>query len=214
MLVITADILKRICTRTSFQKLQSVADALNKVCPLYGIDNADIMHEFLANIIEESGEFTRYEENLNYSAERLMVVWPNRFPTLIIAKQFERNPQKLAEKVYGNRKELGNIQPDDGWTFRGGGPIQITGRSNYTNFTSWMRKKFGIEKPIAEWAQLLRTDDEYGIHSACWIFAIAFSLNDEAMADDMKTIVKRINGGLTNYSLRLKYYELCKKYIK
>lgn len=212
--LISEDQFRKICPKTSPAKVKSVTDAVNKVCPLYGINTSDIFHEFFANLAEETGEFTSYEESLYYStASRIMTVWPGRFKTLESAAPYVKNAKGLAMKVYGQRKDLGNITALDGWIFRGGGPIQLTGRSNFVNFGNWMAKKFGIFKTPEQWAELLRTNDEYGMHSACWIFAIAFKLIDEAEQDDMRTIVKKINGGMTNYPLRIHYYELCKKNI-
>ncbi len=84
---------------------------------------------FLGQILHESDGLTRLEENLSYSAERMTVVWPNRFPTKADAQPYARNPEALANKVYGGR--IGNTDPGDGWKYRGRGPLQVTGRDNY-----------------------------------------------------------------------------------
>jgi putative chitinase len=89
----------------------------------------------------------------------------------------------------------------------------MTGRGNFTAFANWMDKKFGVKKDPLVWAELLRTNDEYAIHSACWIFAIAKSLIDEAINDDLETIRKRINGGILGMAEVKKYNQLCKQYI-
>ena len=180
---------------------------------MYGINTSDILHEFLANVAHESAEFTRYEENLNYSAKRLMVVWPSRFKTLSVAQQYERNAPKLAEFVYGNRRDLGNIKPGDGWIFRGSGAIQTTGRGNTTKFTDYVRKHFGIDKTPEQMAVAMRTSDEMAIHSACYFFAIAKNLIQLAIDDNLTLIAKRINGGYIGMNDRVKYYKLCVKYI-
>ncbi|KSV79535.1 lytic enzyme [Sinorhizobium sp. GW3] len=81
---------------------------------------------------ETGGAMQPVSENLNYSAKRLTEVWPSRFPTLAAAAPYANNPQRLANKVYGGR--LGNVDPGDGWLFRGRGLAQITGRENYARF--------------------------------------------------------------------------------
>lgn len=213
MSLISLGILRKICTHLDAVRGQAVTDAINQVCPQYGINSAGVLHEFLANVCEESGEFRYYEENLHYTAQRLVETWPKRFPTLAEAAPFADNPKVMAEKVYGMRKDLGNIQQGDGWAFRGSGPIQMTGRGNFTAFTLWMRRKFNQIKTAQEWAELVRTDHMMAMHSACWIFAISKQLIDEAQRDEMLAIVKKINGGMNGLSVRMKYYELCKKYI-
>lgn len=87
------------------------------------------LDDFVAQILQETQYLERVEENLNYSAQRLMAVWPTRFPTLDAAQPYAYNPVKLANKVYGGR--LGNDQPGDGWKYRGRSPLQVTGKSNY-----------------------------------------------------------------------------------
>ena len=208
--LISFEQLRKICTLLSTEQATLVADAINKVCPQYGMDT-DILHEFLANVAHESKEFTRYEENMNYSAKRIIAVWPSRFKTLVDATPYANNPKKLANKVYGGR--LGNTEAMDGWDFRGSGPIQMTGKALFVQFGTWMSKCFKIQKTAREWAQLVRTDHEAGLHSACWIFSVAKGLNDEAQKDDIITIIRRINGGLIGKNERLKYYELCRKVI-
>lgn len=205
--------LRKICTKLTESKANTAALLLDTICPMYGINTADIFHEFIANLAEECGEFTVFEEDLRYSAKRLREVWPQRFPTKEIAEQYAMKPKALANKVYGGRKDLGNTQPDDGWNFRGSGPIQMTGRYNFTMFTAYYNKRFGSAYTIEQMAELLRTDLEKGIHSACWIFAISKKLIDEAEADFMKTIVKRINGGLVNYEKRKEYYRRAKSVV-
>lgn len=213
MFTLTPAILKLICLHLPDERAALVVDAINQVCPLYGINTADILHEFMANVCEESGEFRYYEENLNYSVQRLRETWPKRFPTDADAAPYAHNPEKLAGKVYEGRKDLGNTEPGDGWACRGSGPIQLTGRGNLTGFALWMARKFSQVKTVPQWASLIRTDHVYAMHSACWIFAIAKQLIDEAQADEMLIIIKRINGATTGLSERMRYYSLCKKYI-
>lgn len=85
--------------------------------------------QFMAQVAVETAGLTRLDENLNYSATRLMQVWPRRFPTRSSAAPYANNPQALANKTYGGR--LGNRLPNDGWTYRGSGLFDTTGRDNY-----------------------------------------------------------------------------------
>lgn len=87
----------------------------------------------LATAHHETGaRFAPIEENLNYSAKRLMQVWPKRFPSLAAANPYANNPERLANSVYGGR--LGNDEPGDGFRYRGRGFVQITGKDNYAKY--------------------------------------------------------------------------------
>lgn len=221
MSLITAAILKQICPKVHTDRSFTLATLINDICPKYGMNTKDIFHEFFANLVHECNQFTDYEENLNYSAQALTIKFPKRISVEDAFRygrtdKHQANHKEIANRIYGGKwgkENLGNIFPDDGFTFRGSGPIQNTGRANITKFGDWMDKTFAIRKTPEDWAQLLRTSDEFGIHSACWFFAIAKKLIDEAEADYMKEIVKRINGGYNGLNDRERIYELCKKLI-
>lgn len=109
--------------------------------PEYGADlNKDRLADFMAQTANETGGFTRFEENLRYSAKRLMQVWPSRFPTLASALPFAWDPNDpdrediaLANKTYGGRmgNESDGTSDNDGWDYRGRGMLQLTGKGNY-----------------------------------------------------------------------------------
>lgn len=86
---------------------------------------------FLAQVAVESNCLNRLVENLNYTAERLVQVWPKRFPTLAIASECAGNPERLANRVYGGRLGNGPEASGDGYLYRGRALLQITGRMNY-----------------------------------------------------------------------------------
>ena len=86
---------------------------------------------FLAQCGHESQNFTRLEENLNYSAKALYNVFRKYFPTMTIAEAYERQPKMIANKVYANRLGNGSTCTNDGYLYRGRGLIQITGKDNY-----------------------------------------------------------------------------------
>lgn len=92
------------------------------------LDDAARLSDLLAQTANETGGYTEFVENLNYSADALLRTWPSRFdaPT---AKAYARRPEQIAGRVYGDR--MGNLSPADGWAFRGRGMLQLTGRGNY-----------------------------------------------------------------------------------
>lgn len=204
-MLITKEQLKKVATTLSDERAAYMADLLNKICPKYGIDTKDEFHEFLANVVQESGEFAHKVENMNYTAQRIRAVWPSRFPTLADALPFHRKPVELANKVYGGR--MGNTQPNDGWDFRGGGFIGLTGREVYTKYANYIG-----QDPVKA-AELVRTDDFYALDSAAWFFSVLKGLNDEAERDEIVKIIKSINGGLIGADVRLMYYERAKKFV-
>lgn len=95
----------------------------------------------LAQVGHESSDLTRLEEGFNYAASALVPVFGTDQITAAAAQRLGRSPgnradrEAIANDVYGDewgRRNLGNTEPGDGWRFRGRGPIQITGRANYT----------------------------------------------------------------------------------
>lgn len=113
----------------------AVAPALDRACRAHGIDTSRRVRHFMAQCHVESAGFTRLEENLDYSAERLAAVWPKRFPTIVAAAHFAHNPRALAEKVYGGR--FGNAEAGDGWLYRGRGFNGVTFKANYGKAQAW-----------------------------------------------------------------------------
>ncbi|HEY9273478.1 hypothetical protein, partial [Achromobacter sp.] len=96
----------------------------------HGITTPSLVAHVMAQISHECGAGHDVVENLNYSAGRMMQVWPSRFPSPASAAPYAHNPRALANKVYNGR--MGNAAgSDDGWNFRGRGAAQTTGRAGY-----------------------------------------------------------------------------------
>jgi len=144
---------------------------------------------FLGQTMHESGSFKFTKENLNYSAKALMATWPSRFPDLDTAMQYERQPEKIANKVYSGR--MGNTEDGDGAKYIGRGLIQVTGKENYTH----CGEALGVDL-IAN-PQLLE-EPRYAALSAGWFWNKKGlnALADEGTKDSFEVMTKRINGGL------------------
>ncbi|HEX7906219.1 MAG TPA: hypothetical protein VF487_20235 [Chitinophagaceae bacterium] len=206
-MLITRDQLLKIVPNLSKDRAEKLADMLNYQCLSYGINTKDIFHEFLANVIHESGSFRLKEESMSYSAKRICKVWPSRFAKIEYAMPFANNPCKLAIIVYGGR--MGNRQKtDDGFNFRGGGFMQLTGRDMYTRY-----QKYIAFDTVENTANAVRTDDYYALDSACWLFAVEKRLIQDAIDDKFERIVRLINGGLIGWHERQEIYDRVKKYI-
>ena len=166
---------------------------LNQVFVKYDINTPKRQAAFIGQCAVESANFTRLQENLNYSAQRLTQVWPSRFPNINMAEAYAHNPEKLADFVYAGR--MGNLQDGDGWKFHGRGLIQLTGRENYANCGS------GIGVDLIDNPDLLLTP-QYAVLSAGW-FWNKKGLNALADTQEYGAMTRRINGGLTGLDERI-----------
>ena len=146
---------------------------------------------FWAQMIHESN-LMPIEENMNYSAARLLVVFPKHF-NIITAVQYARQPEKIANKVYGGK--FGNDTKNDGWNYRGRGFIQTTFKDNYKALSV----ATGVDY-VAFPEKLLNVPDAM---MAALYFWRSRKLNDLADMDDCRAITRRINGGLNGYDHRL-----------
>jgi putative chitinase len=155
------------------------------ILPIFGVTNARRLSHFLAQVLHESGGLTLERENLNYSAKRMMQVWPSRFPTIASAQPYARHPPGLANEVYGGR--LGNDRHGDGWKFIGRGMIQLTGKENYTRVGAAL----GVDL-VADPDLVLRP--EFCLSAAAVIWRDA-GCNALADLDDLRRVTKAINGG-------------------
>ena len=166
---------------------------LNQVFVKYDIGTPKRQAAFIGQCAVESANFTRLQENLNYSAQRLTQVWFSRFPNVSMAEPYAHNPEKLANFVYAGR--MGNLQDGDGWKFHGRGLIQLTGRENYANCGS------GIGVDLIDNPDLLLTP-KYAVLSAGWYWNRK-QLNLLADTQEYGVMTRRINGGLTGLDERI-----------
>ena len=157
---------------------------------------------FLAQCGHESGGFRATQENLNYSAKGLNGIFKKYFPTMALAEQYQRNPQKIASKVYGGRMGNGPESTGEGFKFRGRGYIQLTGKENYTAFGK------SINEDIPSNPDKVAT--HYPLLSAAWFFSKngLHKMADEGSSDTVVTkITKRVNGGTIGLADRIKHFK-------
>ena len=164
-------------------------EPLNETFAKYDISTPKRQACFLGQTMHESGNFKFTRENLNYSAKALMATWPSRFPDIDIATQYERQPEKIASKVYLGR--MGNESPEDAAKYIGRGLIQETGKEAYQH----CGEALGVDL-IAN-PELLE-EPRYATLSAGWFWGKRGlnSLADEGTTNAFEVMTKRINGGL------------------
>ncbi len=149
---------------------------------------------FLAQCAHESAGFRVLSENLNYSAVALNKLFKKYFAYAgRNPNDFARRPEKIANIIYANRMGNGDIQSGDGWKYRGRGILQVTGKYNYTQVLS----------------ELGRTDPEYleTVEGAVKSAILFWTKNVLYKETDVRTITRRVNGGLNGFDERVKLLE-------
>jgi putative chitinase len=157
---------------------------------------------FLAQCGHESGGFRLTKENLNYSAKGLNGTFKKYFPTLDSAIPYERKPEKIANKVYGNRMGNGPESSGEGAKFCGRGYIQLTGKENYTAFGKSINEDI-LSNPD-------KVASNYALLSAAWFFSKngLHKMADGGATDAVVTsITKRVNGGTIGLADRIKHFK-------
>jgi putative chitinase len=157
---------------------------------------------FLAQCGHESGNFKAVNENLNYGAKGLRGIFPKYFPTDALAAEYERKPEKIANKIYGGRMGNGPEATGEGYKYRGRGYIQLTGKDNYSAFDKV------VTEDITTNPDLVAT--KYPLLSAAW-FWNSRKLNeiaDKGATDaEVTAITKKVNGGTIGLDDRIKHFK-------
>ena len=175
-----------------------VINELGGVIKQFNITNSFRLTHFLAQVAHESGNFKHLRENLNYSAEGLIKVFPKYF-SKETALWYARKPEAIANLVYGSRMGNGDKNSGDGWRFRGRGYIQLTGKTNYKAFSNYIGDANIMINP-----DLIAT--KYPLTSAAWFFEKnkLWAICDEGVHQDVvKKVSYRVNGGYNGLADRL-----------
>ena len=194
--MITVSQLKQLLPNNPY--VENWHHALVQLLPDYDINTPKRIAAFIAQCSHESGGFRVLTENLNYKAAGLRRIFPKYFPTDELAKQYEKQPSKIANRVYANRMGNGDESSGDGFRYCGRGLIQLTGKSNYQAFAD------SLEMKVEDVPEYLQTF-EGAAQSACWFWETN-NLNKFADAGDILNMTKRINGGTIGLEDRQKHY--------
>jgi putative chitinase len=167
----------------------------------FGITTPLRLAHFLAQCGHESGGFKAVRENLNYSAKGLMGIFKKYFPNAKIALQYERKPEKIASLVYGNRMGNGPESSMDGFTYRGRGYIQLTGKSNYSLFDKTVPENIVADPDLVATKYPLASAAFFFNNNKLW--AICDRGADVAT---VTAVTKRVNGGTIGLPDRIKHF--------
>jgi putative chitinase len=175
------------------------ADAALEILPKYEITTANRIAGFFAQTCHESMNFTALSENLNYRAETLEKLFSKYFSKAgRNAADYAKQPEKIANVIYANRMGNGDTASGDAFAFRGRGPIQLTGRENYTNFG----KTVGLTaEQVIDYIQTKKG----ALESACWYWK-SRNINAACDANDIVKMSKLVNGGTIGLEDRRKHY--------
>jgi putative chitinase len=168
----------------------------------FGITSNLRLAHFLAQCALESTNFTAVVENLNYSAQRLLQVFPKYFKNVDV-NTYARNPQKIGSRVYANRMGNGDEASGDGFKYRGRGYIQLTGKNNYQAFSGFIGEDC-VANP-----DLVAT--KYPLASAAFFFNSnnIWAICDQGSSDATVTsVTKRVNGGTHGLAERLQNFKV------
>jgi putative chitinase len=180
----------------------SVISQIPETAAKFGIDTPLRLAHFLAQCGHESGGFKATQENLNYSASGLKGIFGKYFKEAGLAEQYQRNPQKIASRVYGGRMGNGPESTGDGFKFRGRGYIQLTGKDNYTAFGRAINEDLTVNPD--------KVATHYALLSAAWFFTKngLHKMADGGATDAVVTqITKRVNGGTIGLPDRIKHFK-------
>ena len=202
--MVTKDQLQQL--EASSFNAQKYIDGINETLEQFEINTPARICQFLAQCFHESGNLSTITENLNYSAQRLMQVWPARYPNITIANQYAHKPQAIANKNYGGRG--GNNNNQDGWLYSGKGLIQLTFKSNYQKCGN----AIGIDL-VSNPESLL--DPRFAALSAGWFWNQGSGVDLNTFADldsgnGFISITKKINGALGNLNQRIELWNKAK----
>lgn len=185
-------------------------EVLSELLPEYNIKTPTQIAHFFSQVMHESCDLTKLEESSNYSATRLLEVFPRHIKTLKEAEYYERNQNKIFDKVYANKNGNGGIETGDGSRFKGRGLLHLTGRNNYTQASQDL---YG-DLTLIQNATMVATNVKIACQTACWFWSKNANRLKEFIDTDGEWAVVQIsrvvnggNNGLEDRKQRFKHYK-------
>lgn len=183
-----------VATKSKVSDVQKFTPYLESLLDEFEIDTPLRMSHFFAQVAHESDHFTKTEENLYYRAETLLRLFPYTerrkwgFVDKRDADNYAMQPVMIASRIYGNRMGNGPEETGEGWTHRGRGLIQLTGKDNQTRYWEQASEEEGPLDPdrLAE--------PYHACRSACWFWKVN-GINTYADLDSNTLVTERVNGG-------------------
>jgi putative chitinase len=213
-MILTPDSLRKMAPSVDQAKLGTYVGVLNQGTTQFKINTPQRLAFFLGQLLVESDDLTQVREGMFYrTPERLMDVWPKRFPTKESAQPYVGNPQKLANFVYANRMGNGGPETNDGWNHRGAGWFQLTGKTNQETCS----KALGIAPDaIGDWLATAIG----AAQSACWFWDVNI-INRYADVGNIDAVSDAVNlgrqtgkiGDAEGFAKRVARTNLCKQIL-
>jgi len=201
--------------------LVHLMNVLNNYGKDFGIDTKEKLQHFLAQAAQESGNFQNLQckERLSYSTDRLLAVWPKRFSTINPTKanpySYANNSQKLANFIYAYRMGNGSESSGDGFTYRGRGLFQLTGRYNYNTFNNFYHQKYNVDLDLINNPDILSSDPTISIISALWFYKTRVLNKISVNANtSVEVVTKKVNGGKVGLNGRKSRFNAAHRYVK
>ena len=209
--ILTGDRLATVFPDADAEKLSAIARELDLRVVSGQLDTRERLIHFLAQMRQEAGPRARLEEDLDYKPERLRATYayfrdnPDEADRLGRTVDHPADPVAIANLAYANRNGNGDAASGDGWTYRGRGLFQLTGRANYRAFTAWHESIFGegidfVDEPDRH------SQPVYAVRSAVyfWLSHDLPAFADQGLTEAaVERITRRINGGVSTKDERI-----------
>mgnify|MGYP006274233401 CR=1 FL=1 len=196
-MLLSEDFIRDVTKRAPADFQQAMIDSMSSTLEKYEIDSRLRMAHFLAQMMHESAEFSLNKENLNYSSNGLLKIFPKYF-NASQAEQYARRPIDIASRVYANRMGNGPEDSREGWRYRGRGIIQLTGKDNYERYGNIIGVDLVSDPELA-------CDPVVSLQVACEYWKQR-NINEDADNDDIYAITKKINGGTIGINHRIELF--------